>query len=541
MPLIPHQDGFRRIWMFPRNKRKVQPWKLGQIMLLFLNQTRSQNWNGNQQLQDTFTKTLELNNLKRPGTQYDLHSGGARTYLAQLKCLGLIFQRNRNGIFFPTIAGEAIMQGNNGIDVLQHMLLHHQYPSYYGNNSNVKIHPQLKIKPFLFILELLNAPSLGGHLTTQEIMIPVIYGHNNDCLELCTQKILHMRRNSDDITSVIDDLDTDLYTPRSSRSDLPHRIGNVLDIANTCKNYLQSSLLIDEVINGETYDRTQRFSFNRDYEATYVEALRNKDRFIPTDSEEAFQRRYGCWNRQRDTRRLSSSDEYNDVRKDLIISRFFSYCADNIVSGIPSAFIDQTTRDLGFSRDEIMEFIEPYLTRMMDIYETTFIELSRGGRSTATKFEKAIASLFQDRLGIDAVHTGQKQRPRSERGGYADVFLLSLGDNSCALIDAKASSSYSLPCDDHFAMAHNYIPNYKELADDNNLELQFASYVAHGFHGNMDEKLAQLSRDNPLNIPVSAIKAKDLLEISKEQSDLSFDNLSGVFREGKLLRHQDFQ
>ena len=63
--------------------------------------------------------------------------------------------------------------------------------SVYGNNKNVRINPQIKIKPFMFILELLMNKDIE-YLTNEEIAIPVIYGHNRACLKLCIEKILQI-------------------------------------------------------------------------------------------------------------------------------------------------------------------------------------------------------------------------------------------------------------------------------------------------------------------------------------------------------------
>lgn len=83
-PLVSHIDGFRRVWMFPRNIRKIHPAKISEILCLLQAESERSSWSGNQDLQNKFCKALELAGIKRPGDQYDSHSGGPRTYLAQL-------------------------------------------------------------------------------------------------------------------------------------------------------------------------------------------------------------------------------------------------------------------------------------------------------------------------------------------------------------------------------------------------------------------------------------------------------------------------
>jgi hypothetical protein len=154
MGLAKHLDGYRRVWMFPRNIRRISPWKMSQILSLMMQLTRDTEWAGNQDLQDAFCKALEVAGLKKEGVQYDAHSGGPRTYLAQLKCLGLLFERE--GRLLATKAGEDLANGLPPLPIVQSMVLRHQYPSVYGNLANVRMNPQMRVKPFLFVLKLLN-------------------------------------------------------------------------------------------------------------------------------------------------------------------------------------------------------------------------------------------------------------------------------------------------------------------------------------------------------------------------------------------------
>ena len=112
LALAKHLSGYRRIWMFPRNIRSISPWKIAQMLSLFKRLTDYQEWSGNQNLQNNFCKALEAAGLKEVGTQYDPRSGGPRTYLAQFKCLGLVFERD-DGRIFLTKAGEDIATGES--------------------------------------------------------------------------------------------------------------------------------------------------------------------------------------------------------------------------------------------------------------------------------------------------------------------------------------------------------------------------------------------------------------------------------------------
>ena len=241
MSLVLHNPNYRRIWMFPRNIRHIEPWKLMQIISLLKQQTDYSEWNGNQNLQNQFMMALDQANLKRPTNIRDPQSGGARTYIAQLQCLGLIYKKEKN--LELTLAGEDIQKANSPLTILQTMLFHHQYPSSYGTGQNVKIHPDIRVKPFLFILELLNDPDIET-LTNEELMIPTIYGHNFGCLNICKEKILKYRQ-TENFLSILNTPEEDLYTPRTAGRSLEKAIEDIHNIANTCKK-LPSICLPDQ-------------------------------------------------------------------------------------------------------------------------------------------------------------------------------------------------------------------------------------------------------------------------------------------------------
>lgn len=52
MPILSHLDGYRRVWMFPRNIRRISPWKMSQILSLITQLTEYEKWVGNQILQN---------------------------------------------------------------------------------------------------------------------------------------------------------------------------------------------------------------------------------------------------------------------------------------------------------------------------------------------------------------------------------------------------------------------------------------------------------------------------------------------------------
>jgi hypothetical protein len=285
--------------MFPRNIRRLHPWKIAQICSLLRQELQGNIWSGNQSIQNAFCKALEAANLKRAGVQYDPKSGGPRTYLAQLKCLGLVFEREDGTIWF-TKAGEDLAEGKPPLPILQRLLLRHQYPSVYSQLRNIKIHPEIRVKPFLFVLRLL-ADSRIKTLNNEELIIPVTYGHNDDCFELCVEKILSIRKSND--LQGIAEPRTALYTPRTAKRGVPASFKDVKNIANTCKNYLQGACFIA----AERIDGKEIIKINEETLPLINIETRRSRIFIPINGgEESFQRAYGCLDRAKDTRSLTS-------------------------------------------------------------------------------------------------------------------------------------------------------------------------------------------------------------------------------------------
>lgn len=535
MSLVQHDTSYRRVWMFPRCIRRIDPWKIAQILTLFCQYTNASYWGGNQELQNEFCKALEASGLKRNGDQYDPTSGGPRTYLAQLRSLGLMFVRENNSLWL-TKAGQDIVDGKPPLPILQKLLLRYQYPSMYSVGQNVKIHPNIKVKPFVFILKLLNAPEIG-YLTNEEMVIPIIYGHNPNCYNICIEKILQLR-NGQSIFNIISD-DNDYHTPRTIGRTKEKALKDIMDIANTCKNYLQACCLIDTI---KEAGAKEQITINTDMLDIIQTAFNNEDKFIPIHNEESFQRAFGSWDGSKDTRNLRTQqpESVTSVQSSIILANFFKYSGKNIISGVPEEFIHQMNSGFGFNKALITDTITPYLGDSLSFFESTFIELSKGGTATALNFEKAVCSLFKDKLNFDARHTGQFKRPSGTVGGYADVFAVALDNIHCAIIDAKASPRYSLSSDDYYKMKDNYIPNYVELNNGKSLKLEFCSYVAGGFSSGVDSKLKVLSNES--GVSASAISAFELLNLVQNSKVVNKqDFIRETFKKSKLLKSEDFK
>ena len=179
MALVPFNPQYRRSWMFPRNIRRIEPWKMDQIINVLL---ACQGDTTSQEVQDFLYDELENLGIKRPKNEGGVRNpGGMRTYFAQLASLGLVWQDD-NKVYHATRAGEALKNHQEPLKVIRTQLLRLQFPSAYGKGQNIKMHPDIRVKPFVFLLRLIDDSRLR-YLTDEEIAIPVLYGHNDDCFE----------------------------------------------------------------------------------------------------------------------------------------------------------------------------------------------------------------------------------------------------------------------------------------------------------------------------------------------------------------------
>ncbi|MBO4423919.1 MAG: hypothetical protein J5768_00245, partial [Spirochaetales bacterium] len=296
MGILSFDPDYRRVWMFPRNIRFIAPWKVYGILKVLMQ------CDDDKSDEKAMYRLLAETGIKRKENVRDKNDGGMRTYFAQLEMLGLVFETEQKGKYHYTIAGEAIADEDNPLQVLQYQLLRHQYPSAYGMSANVKMDPRMRVKPFLFLLRLLHDKRLDYCLSNKDAIIPVVYGHNDDCYELVVSKIIESRLSKLGPESVIANPEIDMYTRRGN----PEKaLDNMKDIANTALNYLEATQLVIK-------ERTQGgnlYTFNEYYEDLYEKMLSESPYFIPISSrkeEQSFQRYYGRYLKEKDTRNEST-------------------------------------------------------------------------------------------------------------------------------------------------------------------------------------------------------------------------------------------
>lgn len=509
------------MWMFPRNIRSIEPWKIYQILTVLMKFDDLIRTNKDDQKYLYYM--LSEAGIKSAGNTRDNNPGGMRTYFAQLETLGLVYEKDKR--FFYTIAGQNIADENNPRRVLQVQLLRHQYPSAYGNGRNVLIDPRIKIKPFVFLCKLLQDERLGEYLTSNEMMIPIIYGHNDDCYEFCVQKILEFR-TVNNLESVLENITLDLYTPRSG---FGHNIGNVKDIANTAKNYMEACGLIvplNKKINGQ-----QIYAFNKECYDLY-ESIKDEP-FLSCktkDDVESFQRAYGRYDKTKDTRKDTESRGAVESPESAFVKfKYILYANEHLFVADEQEFYD-SMKNMGISYNIVSESLGSYKAKRRTIDENNFLEYANSGGTKSNEFEQAITNIFC-RMGFsDSEWIGRKKASNDRRGNYPDVFVKQPNNHDAGFIEAKATSSYSLGHTDMVKMKTTYVKTNKELDPLSNLK--FYLYIAGGFRGNINSSVIELQEET--SIPVTALTARSVLELLKlhEEGLISTNNI-----QKKILSH----
>lgn len=528
---IEHDPRYRRNWMFSRPFRKIFPWKVAQVTALL---NSPEDWHGNQAAQNKFRELLGARRLIAPGTPRDPHSGGPRTYEALISSLGLIY--SKDGKIRLTLAGDAVVRNKNPLRVLRLQLLRYQYPSHYGFRRQVAVHPQIKVKPFVFVLKLLQRPELGGFILTSELLVPIIYGHSIESLDLCIEKILKLRGGAK-IAEIIDDPRSDLYTPATKGVALDGRIAECLSIANTCKNYLEACALIGtETVRGaeKIFISSEGLELFREEEPHFDDFVLNPD------SEESFQRAFGRLDAKKDTRRDSESELKLDAEELLIRALFYEAASNKLGADIRENFVASMVGAYNFDGMKVVRIVAALTPDAFNMFEARFLELSLGGTRTARDFELAVCELFDEKLHFTSRHTGQIDRKGGRgEGNYADVFVRALDGAHCGIVDAKATARYTLPSADYLKMLNTYIPEYASLVEGEKLVLEFVNYVCGDISPHIAESLKAI--EEKTGIPCSAIAARELLNLARKAPVASKQPvIRKIFAQSKVLKLEDF-
>lgn len=529
---VPVKPKYRTMWMFPRNIRRIEPWKLSQISSLL---NACQVMPKTQSVQDDLYAQLAELGVKRRASDYGVENpGGFRTYLAQLSCLGLFYKNNNE--FYPTIAGKHVMEGNDPTDVLRCQLLRMQFPSVYGNGRNVSVDPKLKVRPFAFLIHLMQDPDLSEQLTQEEMAIPVIYAHTSGDYEKCKEKILCLRNLKLSIRDLIDDVN-DVCTPKrwnnplkglSNEELLANGIKDALEIANTAKNYLLAAGLI----NVEKTDEDIKYCKISDDPKVKESIIRwmgdwTKVEKLTEGHEIQWQYRYGRYSQTKVTVPSLTKKQQVDGLQCLIQTSFISQADANPFGLDIDEFVEVEAKRWNISKADVEKYISSIRSKSRNIFRDKVMHAAYSGGTESFELEKAVTNIFIE-LGFDQTENIAQKKAKSRSGGYPDTYVRASSLTKVGFADAKATSRYDFPLSDREKLKSYYHDCWLEL--DPQYPAVCFIYIAGGFQGK-DNLIKTKLRDcqNNYGRPVCAITVAALLDLLDMKSRPTADALGYAF------------
>ena len=501
-------------WWVTRPKRKLDSVQLilSQVTASFLNDA----WHGERQRHLAFEEKLEQANLKRTGLRRDHTGGGARTYIAWMRSLGLIFTESTTNRLCLTLAGEALLGNESPVDVLTNQVIKYQFPSSFST-LNSPVSKRFKVHPFVFLLRLLSDPEIGS-LTNEEIAKVVIIQGENDsdnCLQRVKEAVLNFRAHGD----------------ASLESDFVSRYmdGNpdstkLLDTANTFANWIEFTRLAHRedgklVLTNANLDKTYKI-------------LRAPPKFIADwDNEEKFQRRFGLdLNHKKDTRNLTENQTVtvSQIEEAAIRTQFLNISSDRLILDIDSALINEICGNTGYPPEVVEKHLKNlYPNGGMNAFMPKLYDMAYAGREQATEFEKATVEIFNKEFKYKASHVGPI-------GLTPDVLVVSDDAGYCGIIDNKAYAQYSITNDHHNRMVQNYIKGLSNYYH-GSFPLKFFSYIAGGFVKSIDRQLSKITAET--NISGSALNVENFIRLVEKnrKTPITHQELGSLFSCGKQI------
>lgn len=512
-------------WWVTRPKRKLN--SIPDVLATFADLSLDQEWQGQRESHLSFEDALEQAGLKRIGERRDHTGGGARTYKAWVTSLGLIFTQESTKKIKLTLAGEAIMAGDSPVEVLKNQILKYQFPSSFSLSRGVQVAPRFKIRPFRFLLKLLNDSDIE-YLTEEEIakiIVTKAENETNKCYRYIVEKIFEFRQSGDTIQ------EEDFFDKyKSSKGDVnpEHPYSHLMDLANTIVNWMEYTQLVKRD-NGQV-----RILDDKRLEVQHI--LSVCPPFIDRpEAHEYFQRKYGLDPKhKKDNRNLT---ETKTITAKIIAEQKIkqSYIAESLkqpITKMTTALIDKIAEQTGFG-DKLVEetLLKLYPRGSVGAFMTEYFEMAFKGRDEATDFEKATVELFQNVFGFEAEHVGPI-------GLTPDVLILSNAEGYQAIIDNKAYSKYTISNDHHNRMVHNYIKNLERYSN-SDVPLAFFSYIAGGFGNNINPQITDIV--NVTGISGSAMSVSNMIKLVElyEPKHYTNKNIRDIFSVNRQILLSD--
>lgn len=513
-------------WWVTRPKRKLN--SIPEVLATFADISLNQEWAGQRDSHLSLEDALEKAGLKRIGERRDQGGGGARTYAAWVKSLGLIFTQESTGKTMLTLAGEAIMSGDSPVEVLKNQIMKYQFPSSFSMSRGVQVHPRFKIRPFRFLLKLLSDNRVM-YLTEEEIAKIVVVEAENEsdkCYEYIVGRIHDFREKGD---SCLEPDFFEKYKPSRGNVNPEHPFSHLLDLANTLVNWLDYTQLIER--------DTGMIRILDEKQAEVNAILATTPSFIDRPAnEEFFQRKFGIDPKHnKDTRNLTATKTITPkiIAEQKIKQAFIGESLKRPIAKITTNLVDRIVEQTGFN-DKLVEetLLKLYPRGAVGSFMTEYFEMAFKGRDEATEFEKATVELFQDVFGFEAKHVGPI-------GLTPDVLLLSDAEGYQAIIDNKAYSKYTISNDHHNRMVHNYIENLNRYSS-STAPLAFFSYIAGGFGKNFDSQVKAVVEATGVN--GSGISVSNMIKLVEcyNEKGYTHKNLRDFFSVNRQILLNDF-
>ncbi len=516
-------------WWVTRPKRKLN--SVPEVLATVADVSLNQEWQGQVSTHLSMENALEQAGLKRVGDRRDQGGGGARTYIAWLKSLGLLFTQEATGLMKLTLAGEAILNGEAPVEILKGQVLKYQFPSNFSISRGVDVSSRFKVHPYWFLLKLMRDERLSEYLTQEEIAKVVIVEAENEtdaCYNAVVNKILRFRNYGDSC------LDSDFESKYSSNrsenaggGDVFSRLG---DVANTMINWLEYTQLI--------YRDSGKIAILPEKTLEVNTIVSNHLPFIERpSSEEYYQRKYGIDPKHnKDTRNLMASKSITPafIAERQIRNAFIAYSIKAPIFSITPEIISSISQTSGFT-ERIVEdtLLRNFPNGAIGSFMTNYFEMAFKGREDATDFEKATREIFEKVFGYEARHIGPI-------GLTPDVQVISNPSGYQGIIDNKAYSVYSINNDHHNRMVENYIKNLHSYSRCD-LPLAFFSYIAGGFSKNIDSQLEKIRAAT--GISGSAVTVSNIIKMveRQQQQPYSHERLKNIFAVGRQVAISDLQ
>lgn len=495
-------------WWVTRPKRKLN--SVPEVLATFADLSLNQEWEGQRDSHLAYEEALEKAGLKRVGDRRDQTGGGARTYKAWLISLGLIFNQKTTNKIKLTLAGEAIMNGDSPVEVLSHQIMRYQFPSSFSMGRGVQVADRFKIRPFRFLLKLLNDKRIA-YLTEAEIAKIIVTEAENEsdkCFEYIVNRILRFRSEGD---KCLEDDFFEKYSSSKGGVNFEHPFSHLLDLANTLVNWLEYTQLVIRN-EGKVW-----ILYSRKNDVRTI--LENKIPFIdrPNDHE-YFQRKYGIDPKhKKDNRNLlvTPTITAKKIAKQKVMQAYIALSLTKPITRITKEVVDYIILQTGIDEKVVEDIlVETYPSGSVGAFMTKYFEMAFKGRDEATEFEKATVELFRDVFGYKTRHVGPI-------GLTPDVLLVSDDDGYQAILDNKAYHKYTISNDHYNRMVHNYIGNFKNYASAD-YQLAFFSYIAGGFGTNIDSQIHSIF--DATGIPGSAMSVTNLIKMVEKNQDEKYSH-----------------